>query len=125
MEGRKYLGGFIGKKAAKDEYAKHLVKDWIQKIELLSSIARIEPQAAYSAFVSGFQHQLTYHIRTIPDLEEQLKPLDDIIDTKFIPAITDGHICSPIERELLSRYTTPAFIYLSKSILKSGKNSPP
>ena len=33
---------------------------------------------------------------------EYLKPLDDFIDTKFIPAITEGHICSPTERSLIT-----------------------
>ena len=31
-----------------------------------------------------------------------LKSVDDIIDTQFIPAITDGHYCSPDERLLLA-----------------------
>ena len=31
-----------------------------------------------------------------------LKSLDYVIDTQFIPAITDGHICSANERELLA-----------------------
>ena len=63
-------------------------------------IAKTEPQAAYTAFVSGFKHRLTYHIRTIRDIN--LAKLDETIDTVFIPAITDGHYCSKEERILLS-----------------------
>ena len=32
-----------------------------------------------------------------------MKPLDNVIDNKFIPAITEGHFCSQIDRNLLSR----------------------
>ena len=68
----------------------------------LSKIAKSQPQAAYSAFVGGFKHRLTYHIRTMPNINEELKALDHLIDTIFIPAISDGHICSQDERLLLS-----------------------
>ena len=39
-------------------------------------------------------------MRTIPDLEEILKPIDDIIDNSFIPPITEGHLLSRDERRL-------------------------
>ena len=100
--GRKYLGGFIGKVDERRKYVKTIIDDWIEKIKLLSNIAKSEPQAAYAAFVSGFKHKFTYHIRVIPDISDLLKYVDDIIDTQFIPAITDGHYCSPDERLLLA-----------------------
>ena len=49
----------------------------------------MEPQAVYSCFVRGFKHKLNYIIRTIPDISHLLKPIDDIILTKFIPETTD------------------------------------
>ena len=67
-----------------------------------SKIAKSEPQAAYSAFTAGFQHKMTYFIRTIPDLAETLKPLDDCINNNLIPAITEGHVLSDAERKLIS-----------------------
>ena len=69
---------------------------------VLSRIAKSEPQAAYAEFVSGFIHKLTYHIRTMPNIKQHLLILDDIVDNVFIPAITEGHICSKDERLLLS-----------------------
>ena len=41
------------------------------------------PQAAYAAFTAGFRHKITYNdhiIRTIPNIKEQMKPLDEMID---------------------------------------------
>ena len=45
---------------------------------------------------------MTYFIRTIPNLKELLKPLDEVVDNVFIPAITEGHYCSPSDRKLLA-----------------------
>ena len=41
-------------------------------------------------------------MRTIPSLGELLKPLEDVIRFKFIPPITDEHLCSDNDRILLS-----------------------
>ena len=101
-EGRKYLGGYIGTSTSRDSYIKTLIQGRINQVENLTQIAYTEPQAAYSAFVAGFQHKLTYHIRTIPEMSNLLAPLDQIINDKFIPAITNGHHCSSEERILLS-----------------------
>lgn len=101
-QGRKYLGGFVGKKEGSEEYVKELMNDWVSQLEVLSEIAKTEPQAAYSAFTAGFQHKMTYFIRTISDLADILEPLDNVINNKFIPAITEGQILSAADRELLS-----------------------
>ena len=72
---------------------------------MLSKIAKTEPQAAYAAFVSGFKHKLTYHIRIRSirsNIKQHLTRLDAIVDNVFIPAITDGHLCTTNERLLLS-----------------------
>lgn len=101
-EGRKYLGGFVGTEEGSEKYVKSLMKDWLDELERLSKIAKSEPQAAYSAFTAGFRHKVTYFIRTIPNLEEVLKPLDQFIDSNFIPAITEGHVMSDNDRSLVS-----------------------
>ena len=101
-EGRKYLGGFVGTNESANEYVTELRDDWISQLEVLSEIAKSEPQAAYSGFTAGFQHKMTYFIRTIPSLTDILKPLDECINNKFIPAITEGHVLSEADRKLLS-----------------------
>ena len=100
--GQKYLGGFVGTVEAIREYVQALVDDWMEQLEVLTSIAKTEPQAAYSAFTSGFKHKLTYYIRTIPNISDIIKPLDDLVNSEFIPAITEGHKCNRLERTLLS-----------------------
>ena len=49
------------------------VDEWIR--EICSAIARTEPQSAYAAFIAGFKHKLSYTMRTILDIEEQLDKL--------------------------------------------------
>ena len=41
-------------------------------------------------------------MRTIPNLTTELKPLDDVVENEFLPAITEGHQCTPDEWTLLS-----------------------
>ena len=101
-EGRKYLGGFVGTREGAEKYVAELVEEWVEQMRELTRIAKVEPQAAYSSFTAGFRHKTTYFMRTIPNLEEVLKPLDDIIDNSFIPAITEGRVLSADDRKLLS-----------------------
>ena len=100
--GQKYLGGFVGTEEAIHEYVQELVADWVEQLDVLTSIARSEPQAAYAAFTAGFKHKMTYYIRTIPNIANDLKPLDEKINSDFIPVITEGHLCTSTERSLLS-----------------------
>ena len=101
-EGRKYLGGYVGTTAGAEKYVQELVSEWVDELTVLSKIARAEPQASYSAFTAGFRHKVTYFMRTIPNLEEVLKPLDEAIDKSFIPAITEDHVLSADDRKLLA-----------------------
>ena len=45
---------------------------------------------------------MNYFMRVIPNLCNLLTPLHEVLDTEFIPALTDGHICSKEERLLFS-----------------------
>ena len=101
-EGRKYLGGFVGTREGEVKYVSALVEEWVEQMGELTRIAKVEPQAAYSSFTAGFRHKTTYFMRTIPNLQEVLKPLDNIINNSFIPAITEGHVLSADDRKLFA-----------------------
>ena len=101
-DGSKHLGAMIGSEAYKQRYLKEKVETWIRETTLLYNIAITQPQAAYSCFTAGYQHKLTYFMRTIIWCEEQLIRVDEIIRHKFIPALTDGHVINDLERQLLS-----------------------
>ena len=69
---------------------------------MLADIAMTQPQAAYAAYTSGYQHKFSYFLRTIPEIERHLTPVEESIRHRFIPAITGGHIVNDEERVLLS-----------------------
>ena len=53
-EGKRHLGALLGSAKYKEEYLFSNVDEWITQLWVLSQIARIQPQAAYSAFITGF-----------------------------------------------------------------------
>ena len=101
-EGQRHLGAVIGSSKYKREYVQNKIDELINEIKVLSMIAKTEPQAAYSCFITAFKHKPSYIMRTIPDISDQLNQLDELITSEFIPAITGGIHCSDIERKLLS-----------------------
>ena len=101
-EGKRHLGAALGSTAFKEQYVSDKVEEWCEELEILSTVAQTEPHAAYTAFVSGFRHKLTYTMRTIPGISHLLKKFDDILNTKFIPALTGGVTPNETERKLIS-----------------------
>ena len=61
-----------------------------------------QPQACYAAFTFGLRHRWTYFLRTLPDIEDLLEPLERAIADVLIPSITDHHCTTPSERDLLA-----------------------
>ena len=100
-EGQKHLGAAVGSRSHLEEYVKGKVEDWVGQVVLLAEFAAANPQASYAAFTFGLRHRWTYYLRTLPDIEELLEPLESAIGNVLIPALT-GHTCTPDERELLA-----------------------
>ena len=55
-DGRKYPESESGC----GKYAEELVSSWCDQLKFLSKIAKTEPQAAFTAFVSGLKHKVRY-----------------------------------------------------------------
>ena len=86
VEGRRHVGAAIGSTTFIQNYIKQKASTWIRDVEYQSSIAASEPHPAYAAFTHGQINKWTYLSRTIPDIEEFLKPLEDTIRQQFLPA---------------------------------------
>ena len=69
---------------------KENINQWIQELRILSKTTWYEPQAAYSCFITGFKQKPTFFMRTFLNICKDLKQLDDVVRTEFIPAITGG-----------------------------------
>ena len=52
-------------------------------------------------FFTGDKHKFTYFVCAIKQMNKYIQAIDDVIQSKLIPAITGGHICSEVERMLL------------------------
>ena len=100
--GKRLLGSVIGTFTFKKQYVDEIVSQWISEIEVLSQIAKVEPQAAYCCFTTGFKQKVTYLMRTTPNINKQLRRLDDAINNKLIPSFTENKRCGNDERLLLS-----------------------
>ena len=97
-----HLGAVIGSQEYKEEFIGKKVKELNEELNKLSKIGKTEPHAAYTAFTHGWKHKWIYISRTIPDIGESLMPLENCIRNVFIPAISNGHICTDEEREILA-----------------------
>ena len=60
---------------------------WCEQLEKMSQFAETEPHAAYTALTFGLKHRWTYVMRTTPDIRDLLRPLEDLIANRFIPAL--------------------------------------
>ena len=101
INGKRHLGAVNGSQEYRDQYLINKTDQIANQLSNLCEIAKLEPQAEYSCFVSGFRHIMNYIMRTIPDISHLLKRIYDIILTKFIPAITDSIKINQTERKLL------------------------
>ena len=101
VEGQKHLGAVIGSQEYLEEYVSEKVTNWVSEITKLAEFAISQPQACYAAYTFGLKHRWTYFLRTLPDIQELLEPLENAISKVLIPAITE-HRCTPLDRDILA-----------------------
>ena len=101
LQGRPYLGSAIGTEGYIKSYVQAKVAEWVNDIEQLSEIAITEPHTAYYAYINSLSRRWTYLLRTVPDISDQLNPLENAIQECLIPALV-GRRISPLEREIFS-----------------------
>ena len=101
MEGQKYLGAAIGSPQFMESYITSKVTKWVTEIEELCTIAEVEPQLAYSAYMFGISKRWLYYMRTNPNISEAFHPLENVIAGKFIPCLFQRNI-SNLERRIFS-----------------------
>ena len=100
-EGKRHLGAVIGSKDFRTKYVNEKVTEWCCELKILSEFAKSQPQAAYAAFYFGEQNKFSYFLRTIPEMNDLMKPVDEIVQNFLLPAII-GEIIFEKERELYS-----------------------
>ena len=101
VQGQKHLGAAIGSREYLEEYVSEKVTNWINDIAKLAEFALSQPQACYAAYTFGLKHRWTYFLRTLPDIQDLLEPLEDAISHMLIPAITERK-CNQLDRNILA-----------------------
>ena len=101
-EGRPYLGAAIGIREYVEKYVRSKVSEWLSCVNILSDIAKSQPQAAFSALTHGLQSKWTYLSRVLPNISQLLQPLDDALRTNLIPAVTGQPAPNNLERDLFA-----------------------
>lgn len=101
-EGRPYLGTALGTEEYIRAFVTNKVQQWAGELEQLATFARSQPHAAHAAFTHGMTSKWTYLSRTMPNIGPSLLPLDTIIRTKLIPALTGRPPPNDMERDLLA-----------------------
>ena len=102
MEGDRHLGSVIGTPEFKEEFVKTKVEEWVAELQRLAEIAKTEPHAAYTAFTFGIKHRWTFVMRTVPNIEHLLMPLENTIKENLIPALAGRHYPSVRDREIIA-----------------------
>lgn len=89
VQGQKHLGAVIGSRKYLEEYVSEKVTNWVSEATKLAEFALSQPQACYAAYTFGLKHRWTYFLRTLPDIQDLLEPLENAISKVLIPAITE------------------------------------
>lgn len=100
-QGQKHLGAAIGSREYVEDYVSNKVSNWVSEVTRLAEFAAAQPQACYAAYTFGLKHRWTYFIRTLPDIQDLLEPLENAISRVLIPALTDRQ-CNQLDREILT-----------------------
>ena len=99
-EGRRHLGAALGLRDFLEDYVNKKAEQWIEEVIKLSEFANSQPQACFAAYTFGLKHRWTCFMRTLPDIQDLLRPLEDALVSSFIPSLT-GRRCNPTELQLL------------------------
>ena len=91
----------IGSKDYLESYVSEKVDKWVSEVGQLGEFAQAQPQASYAAYTFGLKHCWTYFLRTLPDIQDLLEPLEQAIAQVFMPAIVE-HKCSQLDRDVIA-----------------------
>ena len=99
--GRPYLGAAIGSAEFVESFVESKVSLAIQCGQPNNN-SRDPTTRGHSAVTHGLSSKWTYICRTIPDISNLLKPLDNALRTKLIPALTRKSPPSDLEWALFA-----------------------
>ena len=100
--GRPYLGAAIGSQEYIARQVESKVNEWISNIQCLATIAVTQPHAAFSVLTRELMSKWMYLSRTVPGIGPLLRPLDDVLRSVLLPALTGRPPPSDLECTLFA-----------------------
>ena len=85
-EAQKHLAAALGSRSYLEESVNDKVVDWVNEVKRLEEFAVSHPQACFVAFTFGLKHRWTYSLRTLPDIDTLLEPLEHAVAEVLIPS---------------------------------------
>jgi hypothetical protein len=101
------LGAAIGSLPMVTKFVEGKVEKWVQRVERLAEIARVQPHAAYAAYIAGLSHKWTYTQRTMDRISPLFLKLREAIQRKLIPAVFDERDAGVFGENFLSLLALP------------------
>lgn len=86
-DGCRYIGGFIGTDAARQEWLVPQIQKWVQGVESLTKVAKRYPQTAYAGLSKSLQLEWQYLQRVTSDTAAAFGPIEDVFAGTFLPSL--------------------------------------
>ena len=90
MTGRKFLGGFIGKREDIESWPQKKVEQWYTCVQRLAHAAKSFPHEAFTALSKSLQNEWGYILRVTDEAESIniFTSLRDAIKDSFLPSLS-------------------------------------
>ena len=102
VEGRRFLGGFIGSKDSSSEYLQQKIIDWSDSVEKLGTAAVSQPQAAFAALSKSLQCEWNYLQRVHEMESDAFTQIETQIKEQFLPKLFGNSAINEVQRDLFS-----------------------
>ena len=102
-DGSRYVGGFVGTTAARDQWLAPQIQQWVRGVETLAKVARRFPQTAYAGLTRSLQQEWQYLQRVTPAVADAFGPVEAALADSFLPALLGEDRAGIVKlRELLA-----------------------
>ena len=75
--GRPYLGSLLGPKLFVEQFVSEKVAEWLEELDHLIEVARIQPHAAFAALTQSFVHKLSFLCQCTENIAHLLCPIEE------------------------------------------------
>ena len=111
-DGGPVLGSSVDKPEYIIDFVSQKVKQWVGEIDRLDEIADGQPHAAYRAITHGLSSKWPYLLRTTPNINRLLEPIEYSRTTILLPKLIGQDTLNETQRCLFSLPTRLGGLYI-------------